>query len=117
MGMGMPDADTSTAMVGIKIDRKTVPAGEVVFEVVNSSKDIVHEMVVAPADPAVELPFDAEEQGVREEAVNSLGEVSELDPGTSGSLKLNLEPGKYVLFCNVPGHYMLGMWQVLTVTG
>jgi uncharacterized cupredoxin-like copper-binding protein len=27
---------------------------------------------------------------------------------------LNLEPGSYVLFCNIPGHYMGGMWSVIT---
>jgi len=117
MGMDMPGAQAPMATLGIKADRDSVPAGEVTFEVANRSKDIVHEMVVAPADPAGPLPYDAEEQGVKEDAVHSLGEVSELDPGASGSVKLNLTPGKYILFCKVSGHYMLGMWTLLTVTG
>ena len=35
-----------------------------------------------------------------------LGEVSELDPGKSGTLTLTIKPGKYLLVCNVPGHYV-----------
>ena len=43
-------------------------------------------------------------------------EVSELDPGASGSLTVALQPGKYLLICNVPGHYASGMWTEFTVT-
>jgi len=45
-----------------------------------------------------------------------LGEVSELDPGASGELGIDLAKGSYILYCNVPGHYMAGMWTILTVT-
>ncbi len=116
-GMGMPAAGASGEMVGITTDRTEVPAGEVTFVVANTSKDIVHEMIVAPAKPPKPLPYDKADEAVQEEATTHLGEVSELDPGASGALKLTLKPGKYVLYCNVPGHYMLGMWTELTVTG
>ena len=116
-GMGMPAAGASNETVGITTDKATVPAGEVTFEVVNNSKDIVHEMIVAPAKPPKPLPFDRAALAVQEEATTHLGEVSELDPGASGALKLTLKPGKYILYCNVPGHYMLGMWTELTVNG
>lgn len=36
-------------------------------------------------------------------------------PAPSGRLTLNLRSEKYGLFCNVPGHYMSGMWALLTV--
>jgi uncharacterized cupredoxin-like copper-binding protein len=52
---------------------------------------------------------------VNEDAAGHLGEVSELDPGQSGSLSMKLDPGTYMLFCNVPGHYMAGMWTTITV--
>jgi uncharacterized cupredoxin-like copper-binding protein len=26
-----------------------------------------------------------------------------------------LKPGRYILYCNIPGHYALGMWTLLTV--
>ena len=28
-----------------------------------------------------------------------------------------LKPGLYILYCNIPGHYVLGMWTLMTVTG
>jgi uncharacterized cupredoxin-like copper-binding protein len=31
--------------------------------------------------------------------------VSELDPGASGTPAVVLKPGKYLLICNVAGHY------------
>jgi uncharacterized cupredoxin-like copper-binding protein len=52
---------------------------------------------------------------VDEDAAGHLGEVSELDPGASGTLTIDLKPGKYVLFCNLPAHFMNGMWTEITV--
>ena len=109
--------DLSKAPMGIKISQATVPAGHVTFKVVNSSKDFVHEMVVAILkDPQKGLVYDENTGGVNEDAPGMhLGEVPERDPGQSGSLTLNLKPGKYALYCNVAGHYASGMWTILTV--
>jgi uncharacterized cupredoxin-like copper-binding protein len=118
MGMGMPGADMSKATMGVTADPANAPAGEITFEVANDSTDIVHEMIVAPVnDPSTPLPYDEETQRVDEDAAGHLGEVSELDPGKSGALRLTLEPGTYILYCNIPGHYVLGMWTLFTVTG
>jgi uncharacterized cupredoxin-like copper-binding protein len=116
-GMGIVGADMSKRMMGIKVDAETVPAGVVTFEVVNSSKDMIHEMVIAPvADPNVPLPYEKTLEKVDEDAAGHLGEVAELEPGHSGALKLTLKLGKYILYCNIPGHYAVGMWVLITVT-
>ncbi len=118
MGMAMPGADMSKATMGVTAEPASAPAGEITFEVVNASKDAVHEMIVAPVtDPATPLPYDTQNQRVDEDTAGDLGEVSELDPGQSGALRLTLKPGQYILYCNVPGHYVLGMWTLFTVTG
>ena len=52
---------------------------------------------------------------VKEGAINVIGEISELPPGEAGKTKLQLKSGKYVMFCNVPGHYAQGMYGKLTV--
>jgi uncharacterized cupredoxin-like copper-binding protein len=44
-----------------------------------------------------------------------LGEVSELDPHKTGALTVDLAPGTYVLYCNIPGHFDGGMWTTVTV--
>ncbi len=115
LGMGMHGM-MDMAIMGIKIDNQTVPAGKVTFEVVNDSKETQHEMLISPIkDENTVLPFVDNENRVDEEASGDLGEVSELDPGKSGALTLDLKPGNYILFCNIPGHYMSGMWTMLKV--
>jgi uncharacterized cupredoxin-like copper-binding protein len=104
-------------MMAIRTDRSTVEAGEVTFDVTNWSRNLVHEMlVVAVANANVQLPYDADDQRVIEDKINSLGETEEMQPGASKTLTLDLKPGTYLLICNVAGHYAAGMWTVLTVT-
>lgn len=112
MGMNM-----SMAPMGIKASPVTAPAGIVTFHVTNSSKDTIHEMIVMYlADPTKPLPYIDAEQRVDEDKAGDKGEVSELDPGATGSLTVALKPGKYILICNVPGHFASGMWTEFEVT-
>jgi len=115
--MGKMMAAMPMAMMGIQIDKATVPAGRVTFNVTNASSVLIHEMVISPLKPGqTELPYDADGIKVDEDAAMDLGEVAELDAGKTGSLTLDLGPGRYVLYCNIPGHFVGGMWVVLTVT-
>lgn len=117
MGMAMMGANMSMVTMGITPDVASVPAGEITFKATNDSTGIIHEMILAPVpDPAKPLPYDKDLERVDEEAAKSLGEVSELEPGSSGALTVTLKPGTYILYCNIPGHYMLGMWSLFTVT-
>jgi uncharacterized cupredoxin-like copper-binding protein len=113
----MMGGNMSNMMMGVEVDAKTVPAGTVTFEVINDSKDMIHEMVVAPfADLNTPLPYDDNLQKVDEDAAGHLGEVAELEPGQSGALRLTLKPGRYILYCNIAGHYAVGMWTLITVS-
>lgn len=115
--MGMRTGNMSMAMLGIDAEPKSIKAGRVTFRVTNVSKDMIHEMVVSPVpDSGKPLPYDKSLEKVDEDAAGHLGEVPELSPGQSGSLSLRLKPGKYILYCNVAGHYALGMWTRITVT-
>lgn len=116
MGMGGKVKGMPMAPMGIRASSQTISAGEVTFEVTNLSKQMVHEMVISPVkDTKTPLPYDKEGNKVNEDAAGHLGEVAELAPGKKGALKLTLKPGSYILYCNVPGHYALGMWTLLTV--
>lgn len=116
LGMAMPGADMSRAVMSVHAVPAIVPAGEVTFVATNKSADFTHEMILIKiTDPQKQLPYLAKDIRVDEDAAGHLGEVSELDPGKSGSLSVTLDPGTYMLFCNVPGHYMAGMWTTITV--
>ncbi len=117
--LGFPAAgkDMSKVTMGIALSADTVKAGEITFEVLNSSKDTIHEMIIARLkDLTMLFPYNSSESRVDEDKMAGvLGEVSELEPGQTGALRLDLKPGKYLLFCNIPGHFTSGMWTIFTV--
>jgi uncharacterized cupredoxin-like copper-binding protein len=107
-------------------DTLSVPAGSVTFNAENVGPMDPHELVIVRTDiPASDLPtredgaFDEEADGV--EVVD---EIEEFDVGTTESLTLDLEPGHYVLLCNLveeedgelEAHYQMGMWIDFEVT-
>lgn len=114
---GMMGQPGRMGMMSVSVDKDTVKAGAIIFEVTNFSKAMEHEMlVIAVSDPNAPLPYDSDSARVPEDKVNSLGEVPELEAGKSGKLELHLKPGVYLLICNIAGHYAAGMYTVLTVT-
>jgi uncharacterized cupredoxin-like copper-binding protein len=117
MGMAMgKGSHMPGGPMGIKLSTSTVPAGIVTFDVTNDAKALVHEMIVAPVKNVNKpLPYNKKEMKVNEDAAGHLGEVAELEPGKSGALTLTMKPGRYILYCNIAGHYALGMWTLLTV--
>ena len=113
---GTGTVDLSTATMGIKASPAEAKPGVVTFKVTNDSKDTVHEMIVMYlADPTKPLPYIDADKKVDEDKAGDKGEVSELDPGKSGSLTVNLKAGTYLLICNVAGHFEAGMWTTFTV--
>jgi plastocyanin len=52
---------------------------------------------------------------VNEEALKSPGEIPDVAAGATKSTNLDLQPGRYVMFCNLPGHYAAGMFGTLVV--
>lgn len=119
MHVEMQDASLGGSLQGMqmKLDRNVVKAGRVTFRVTNQSQALVHEMHVLRTNLAgSQLPFHSKKDVFIESKVKNLGEVSDIDPGKSGKLTLNLEPGTYLLVCNQPGHSHAGMWTRVTVT-
>ncbi|MCW2950654.1 MAG: hypothetical protein JWN41_1667, partial [Thermoleophilia bacterium] len=92
----------------------TAPSGAVTFAVTNKGS-MPHELVVLKTDtPAGKLP--AGEGGAAKE-IGRVGHVPQMTPGSATQyLTLDLKPGKYVLLCNVPGHYSLGQYVAFEVT-
>lgn len=103
--------------MGAELSQSTVPAGPTEFVVTNAAAKSGHEAVVIKLKQKGEtLTVDPKTERVDEKQLTSLGEVSKLKPGESGTLKVNLTPGDYMVFCNYKGHYTAGMWAPLTVT-
>src|SRR5262249_50031596 len=93
---------------------KRVPAGDVVLKVHNRGPDHHELIVVRSADGR--LPLRADGGTVDEGALQHV-EAGALEPGAPGvrDLQVHLTPGKYVLLCNMSGHYLGGMRALLLV--
>ena len=90
----------------------TVPSGQVTFNVTNDGS-MVHEMVVVKTDKTPQQLM--QKDGTADEST-SVGEAADIQAGGSKSVTLTLPPGKYVLLCNLPGHYKGGMYATFTAT-
>jgi hypothetical protein len=96
-----------------------VPAGLVTFRVHNSGPS-THEFLVDRSDVSADaLPLRPSQLSVNEESpqLDNLGELREVRLGSTRELTLRLQPGHYVVFCNLEGHYRGGMYAALEVTG
>jgi uncharacterized cupredoxin-like copper-binding protein len=100
----------------IKPALPAVGEGPVTFSVWNAGPS-THEFVVVRSDrSADELPIAADGLSVDEDGVVPIDELTEVDSGTRATLTLALSPGRYVIFCNLEGHYLGGMHAALEVT-
>jgi uncharacterized cupredoxin-like copper-binding protein len=99
----------------IQLDHDTAKAGRVTFDVDNAAKnDTAHEFVVLKTDlNDADLPV--RQTQVQESRFKKMGEVEDVKQGGSKRLSLKLPAGHYVLICNRPGHYKMGMHTSLVV--
>ena len=95
----------------LKSSPKSISAGKVKFSVKNAGDD-EHELVI------LKTKTSASKLKVRGGRASESGEVAELDDIEGGKTKsktVSLKQGHYVLLCNLPGHYGLGMRADFTV--
>ena len=126
-GGGGVTVKASLSEWAITIDRDSVAAGEVTFEVENQGPADPHEFVVLKTDLAADALPTKPEGGVDEAGagVEEIGEIEEFPVGESRSASFDLEAGSYVFICNlveeddgeVEDHYAEGMTVAFTVTG
>ena len=99
----------------------TAKAGLTTIEAPNEGT-MEHELVLFktnmdPAKLPTEANGDVDEEKLDESKVaEEAGEIADVEPGETKSEEFKLTPGKYVMFCNIPGHYAQGMYGTLTVT-
>jgi uncharacterized cupredoxin-like copper-binding protein len=91
----------------IKPSVASTKAGKVEFQIRNTAA-MLHELKVIRTDlDEDKLPIDAAKAQAKEDG--KVGGIENIPAGAIRTLSLDLAAGKYVLICNVAGHYQLGM--------
>jgi uncharacterized cupredoxin-like copper-binding protein len=101
----------------VRMDTAVVSAGTVSFRLLGQGPT-THEFIVVRTDrPPDKLPLQPDGLTVNEEApgVELVDEAEGLDIDDRQTLDLRLAPGHYVMYCNLEGHYLGGMYAALTV--
>jgi hypothetical protein len=99
---------------GIALEETSTPTGAITFDITNDGPS-THELAVIKTDLAADaLPVDG--STVTEADLDLVDEVEDIAPGVGTTLTVDLQPGAYVVICNVEGHYRAGMHASLTVT-
>jgi uncharacterized cupredoxin-like copper-binding protein len=95
----------------------TISSGTVTFNV-HSRGPSTHELAVFETTrPADQLPLGDDGLRIDEDSslLREVGELAQVDIGKTELFVLRLPPGKYVLVCNMEGHYLGGMYFSLIV--
>ncbi len=97
----------------VEVDEVHPHGGEVTFDISNKGS-VPHDFAVIRTDLAADaLPTAS--GAVDEGKVEVIGRTELINGGASASVSFDLAAGSYVLICNVPAHYDLGMRVAFTV--
>jgi uncharacterized cupredoxin-like copper-binding protein len=98
----------------IKVTHGRLTAGTVLFRVTNRGPD-EHEFIIVRADHG--LPLRPDGITLDEDALEKsiAGAIEPAPAGETNVLRVSLKRGRYVVVCNMFGHYMGGMHAPLTV--
>jgi uncharacterized cupredoxin-like copper-binding protein len=101
----------------VEPERRVVPPGLTEFRAFNEGPT-VHELILVRTDLGADgLPLQADGLTAVEEAATVEFVVADegIDLGERGGFRAELTPGKYVLYCNLEGHYLGEMHADLEV--
>ena len=116
-GGGAGSADARVVVVKEKdfaiLAPKRVAAGNLVLRVANDGPGS-HELIVVRI-PTSGLPYRSDGLTIDEEALarDEPGVLEPALPGSVRNLEVHLAPGRYVLLCNMSGHYLGGMHAIV----
>ena len=103
-------APAAAASIGVTLKEFTVSpapsagrAGRVTFRVRNAGA-LGHEFVVLRTSKSAGALL----KGRKASEAGNVGEIGDLQPGVTKTLRLNLKAGHYALIRNLPGHYAAG---------
>lgn len=98
----------------VTVSPSRVRAGTIDVKVTNRGPD-AHELIVVRSDGGLPFRTDGitiDEEGLTKRIVDA---VEPADAGDLNVLHVHLTRGRYILLCNMYGHYMGGMHAVLIV--
>ena len=102
---------------GMTVSFEQVKAGTVTFEVTNVSVNEDHELLLMRTElKPDQFPVDDSGTRIDESKLQGINELGDLTKGETSTHQVTLKPGRYVMFCNEPGHFGAGMWHELIVT-
>ncbi len=115
LGTGAQVVAVSLVEFSVMPDPTSIADGPVVFLVSNDGV-IVHNLRVIKTDLDPDaLPVDDATFMVDEGQVDVVARSDNLDVGETAAVSADLQPGSYVLICNIPTHYDAGMRAGFTV--
>lgn len=110
-------SDGGSTGMSLTVVPSNVPAGPVEFTITNESRALKHEFMILPwSTDSSALPYDQKTQQVNENRLSELQGVEDLNPRETVTTRLVLRPGRYVAFCNEPGHFRDAMRATFTVS-
>jgi uncharacterized cupredoxin-like copper-binding protein len=103
----------SVALVEWKLlpGQATVRAGRITF-VVRNDGTMDHEFLILRSD---RHHHSLKVDGGKAVEAGRLGEIPRIPSGTSKRITLKVPPGRYVMLCNLIGHYQAGQYAALRV--
>ena len=100
----------------VQVDLASVRRGPVTFTITNTGT-VLHEFLVVRTDvPVGALTLVGDHFDEEGPMVKVVKEIPDVAAKATGTATVTLEPGRYQLVCNQPGHYALGMYTGFTVT-
>ena len=109
--------DVTMRDFAIKVSRHSVPAGKVLLHVTNDGPSTHEINVDLSRYAAADLPLQTDGLTAAEDApgLERIDSIEQVNLRHAGDMTLDLKPGRYVLWCNLEGHYLGGMHEAFDV--
>lgn len=109
-------SDGENGRMSLSLSPSKVAAGPVEFTIENESHTLKHEfMILRWSGSDMTLPYYSKTQQVAEDKLKGLQGIEDLNPRETVTARFSLKPGRYLVFCNEPGHYRADMYSDLIV--
>ncbi len=99
----------------VTADPATEPAGQLTFNIENVGTTSHNFRLVKTELAPDALPYNSGDFQVDESQLDIIQEVPDFPAGETKQVVATLDPGAYVVFCNVAAHYEQGMHAAFTV--